>query len=228
MLVGVSKGSDDKLAEAIVIVFVVAVMIGLVNGLLVAVLDLNPLIVTLSTSLILLGINTEYRAGITNSTTVPDSLADFVHRQGVRRQQDVLVRRRPHARRSASSCGRPRSDAASRRSAPTGGRPGWPASASGSTSIGAYVGAALAAGLAAIFIGGIVVSPGVDPGVSYLLGPVAAVVLGGAALSGGLASPSSTWVAAFFVTLLNQMLKVLGLTNASQFVVFGRRSSSAC
>ena len=47
------------------------------------------------------------------------------------------------------------------------------------------------------------------------------MVLGGAALSGGLASPSSTWVAAFFVTLLNQMLKVLGLTNASQFVVFG-------
>ena len=46
-------------------------------------------------------------------------------------------------------------------------------------------------------------------------------MLGGAALSGGLASPASTWVAAFFVTLLNQMLKVLGLSNASQFVVFG-------
>ena len=46
-------------------------------------------------------------------------------------------------------------------------------------------------------------------------------MLGGAALSGGLASPSSTWLAAFFVTLLNQMLKVLGLSNASQFVVFG-------
>jgi len=65
------------------------------------------------------------------------------------------------------------------------------------------------------------VSPGVDPGVTYLLGPVAAVVLGGAALSGGLASPTSTWLAAFFVTLLNQMLKVLGLSNASQYVVFG-------
>ena len=33
VLVGVSKGSDDKLAEAIVTVFVVAVVIGLVNGL---------------------------------------------------------------------------------------------------------------------------------------------------------------------------------------------------
>ena len=64
-----------------------------------------------------------------------------------------------------------------------------------------------AAGLAGIFVGGIVVSPGVNPGAAYLLGPVAAVVLGGAALSGGLASPTSTWVAAFFVTILNQMLQ---------------------
>jgi ribose transport system permease protein len=87
--------------------------------------------------------------------------------------------------------------------------------------IGAYIGASLSAALAAIFIGGIIVSPGVDPGAAYLLGPVAAVVLGGAALSGGLASPASTWLAAFFVTLLNQMLKVLGLNKASQFVVFG-------
>jgi ribose/xylose/arabinose/galactoside ABC-type transport system permease subunit len=65
------------------------------------------------------------------------------------------------------------------------------------------------------------VSPGVDPGAVYLLGPVAAVVLGGAALSGGLASPSSTWVAAFFITILNRMLAVKGLSNASQYVVFG-------
>ena len=49
------------------------------------------------------------------------------------------------------------------------------------------------------------------PAPAYLLGPVAAVVLGGAALSGGLASATSTWAAAFFVTILNQMLIVLGL-----------------
>ena len=56
---------------------------------------------------------------------------------------------------------------------------------------------------------------------AYHIVDYAAVVLGGAALSGGLASPTSTWLAAFFVTLLNQMLKVLGLSNASQYVVFG-------
>jgi len=85
----------------------------------------------------------------------------------------------------------------------------------------AYVLCSVAGGIAGILLGGIVVSPGVDVGAPYLLGPVAAVVLGGAALSGGLASPVSTWVAAFFVEILYQMLRVLGLSNASQYVVFG-------
>ena len=220
VLVGVSKGSNDKLAEAIVIVFVVATVIGLVNGLLVAMLDLNPLIVTLSTSLILLGITAEYRVGIANSTTVPDNLSNFVLAKVIGASKTfwfvvaltlvvgVMLRSTTVGRRFQAV-------GANRRAA-------WMAGIRVRLYVvGAYIGAAFAAALAAIFIGGIVVSPGVNPGVNYLLGPVAAVVLGGAALSGGLASPSSTWLAAFFVTLLNQMLKVLGLTNASQYVVFG-------
>ena len=220
VLVGVSKGSNDKLGEAIVIVFVVATVIGLVNGLLVAMLDLNPLIVTLSTSLILLGITAEYRVGIANSTTVPDDLSNFVLAKVIGVSKTfwfvvaltlvigVILRSTTVGRRFQAV-------GANRRAA-------WMAGIRVRLYVvGAYIGAAFAAALAAIFIGGIVVSPGVNPGVNYLLGPVAAVVLGGAALSGGLASPSSTWLAAFFVTLLNQMLKVLGLTNASQYVVFG-------
>jgi ribose transport system permease protein len=85
----------------------------------------------------------------------------------------------------------------------------------------AYVAASVAAGIAGTILGGIVVNPGVDPGGSYLLGPVAAVILAGASLTGGLASPTSTWAGAFFVTILNQMLKVIGIVTASQFVVFG-------
>jgi hypothetical protein len=85
----------------------------------------------------------------------------------------------------------------------------------------AYIGASIAAGLGAILLSGLVQSPGPTPGTPYLLGPVAAVVLGGAALSGGLASPWSTWVAAFFIQILNQMLRILGLENAYQNVVFG-------
>ncbi len=54
-------------------------------------------------------------------------------RQGVRHQQDVLVRRRAHARAGADPAIDHRSVGASRRSVPTGAQPGWRASASGST-----------------------------------------------------------------------------------------------
>jgi hypothetical protein len=51
--------------------------------------------------------------------------------------------------------------------------------------------------------------------------PIAAVVIAGASLSGGLASATSTWVAALALTLLNQMLLILGLSVGWQFIVFG-------
>ena len=76
-------------------------------------------------------------------------------------------------------------------------------------------------GIAAILLAGVINDPGVDPGQPYLFGPIAAVVLAGTSLTGGLASATSTWIAAFALTLLNQMLRVLGLTTALQFVVFG-------
>ena len=53
-------------------------------------------------------------------------------------------------------------------------------------------------------------NPGVSVGTRYLLGPIAAVVIGGAALTGGLASPMSTFVAALFLTGLSQMLRTMG------------------
>jgi ribose transport system permease protein len=221
ILVGVSQGQNDRLAYAIFIVLIWAVVIGLANGLLVAVLDLNPIIVTLSTGLILLGITDEYRVGIANNASVPESLSDFALVDkflGISRLfwlVLVLMLAVALALRSTAVGRRFQSVGANRRAA-------WMAGIRVRTYVVfAYVAAAIAAGLAGIFIGGIVVNPGVNPGAPYLLGPVAAVVLGGAALSGGVASPTSTWIAAFFVTILNQMLKVLGLSTASQGVVFG-------
>ena len=46
-------------------------------------------------------------------------------------------------------------------------------------------------------------------------------MIGGASLAGGLASATSTWVAAFALTLLTQMLRVLGLSTAWQYAVYG-------
>jgi ribose/xylose/arabinose/galactoside ABC-type transport system permease subunit len=84
-----------------------------------------------------------------------------------------------------------------------------------------YVAASLLYGLGGILLGGFIRSPSLGLGAPYLLGPIAAVVIGGASLTGGTASATSTWGAAFFLTLLSQMLRVLGLPSALQFVVFG-------
>jgi ribose transport system permease protein len=53
------------------------------------------------------------------------------------------------------------------------------------------------------------------------LGPIAAVVIGGAALTGGLASPVSTFAAAFFLAGLDRMMRVMALPTSLQYVVFG-------
>jgi ribose transport system permease protein len=87
--------------------------------------------------------------------------------------------------------------------------------------IGAYVVAAMLYAVAGILLAAFLRNPGVSFGAPYLLGPIAAVVIGGASLTGGLASPFSTWVAAFFLAALNQMMRVMGLPTALQFVVFG-------
>jgi ribose transport system permease protein len=76
-------------------------------------------------------------------------------------------------------------------------------------------------GLGGILLAAFIRSPSLSLGDSYLLSPIAAVVIGGASLTGGLASAISTWGAAFFLTLLNQMLRVLELSSALQFVAFG-------
>ncbi len=220
ILVGVSKGSNDRLGIAVLTVLVVAIAIGFVNGVLVAVVELNPLIVTLSMKFILDGLTSDYRLGIANNSKVPNSLADVVFEKffgvskafwavlGLTLVVSVMLRSSTPGRRFQSV-------GANRRAA-------WMAGIHVRTYvILAYIGASVAAGLGAILLSGIVQSPGATPGTPYLLGPVAAVVLGGAALSGGLASPLSTWMAAFFLQILTQMLSILGLDAAYRNVVFG-------
>ena len=84
-----------------------------------------------------------------------------------------------------------------------------------------YVVAAVLYAIAGVALAGLLRNPGVNVGSPYLLGPIAAVVIGGASLAGGLASPMSTFAAAFFLTGLNQMMRTMGLPTSLQFVVFG-------
>jgi ribose/xylose/arabinose/galactoside ABC-type transport system permease subunit len=85
----------------------------------------------------------------------------------------------------------------------------------------AYTAAGMLYGAATVLLASVRGSIDFAFGADYLLAPIAAVVIAGASFAGGLASVTSTWIAALALTLLTQMLLVMGLSNAMRFVVFG-------
>jgi ribose transport system permease protein len=220
VVVGVSSGNDSGLAGAIVVCIALAALIGLVNGLLVSLVGLNPLIVTLAVGQIVTGITIGYARTLANESAVPPALSSWAISQFlgviwvfwvgvlVAVVLALLLRYTAVGRRfQVVGANRQAAWVAGIHVVPYG--------------VFAYVGAAVLYGVAGILLAGFIRSPSIDLGDPYLLGPIAAVVIGGASLAGGLASATSTWVAAFALTLLTQMLRVLGLSTAWQYMVYG-------
>jgi ribose/xylose/arabinose/galactoside ABC-type transport system permease subunit len=220
IMVGVGSGSDDRLPLAIVTALGVSMAIGLVNGLLVGVLRLNALIVTLAVGQVIRGVGIEYAAGVANEASVPDNLSNWATTQYLGASGIFWVGIAATALLALLL----RYTAQGRRFQSVGANPtaAWIAGINVKLYVVfAYAGAGMLYGLAGILLAGFIGSPTLGLGASYLLAPIAAVVIGGASLTGGLASVPSTWAAAFFLTLLNQMLRVLGLSTSLQFVAFG-------
>jgi ribose transport system permease protein len=220
MAVGVAGGSDEKLPAALGTALGVSLLIGLISGILVGVLKLNPLIVTLAVGQIVYGSTLAYAENVANEASVPPGFSAWITSPllGLSNLEWtalgvalllVLMFRYTELGRKFQSVG----------ANPTAA---WILGLRVNVYvIFAYMMAAFLYGLNGVLLAGFLRSPSLILGVPYLLGPIAAVVIGGASLSGGLANPISTWAAAFFLTLLNQMLRVLGLPTALQFVVFG-------
>jgi ribose transport system permease protein len=82
----------------------------------------------------------------------------------------------------------------------------------------AYSFAGLCYGAGGVLLAGYTKTPALFSGDSYLLPSVAAVVLGGTALTGGIASVVSTGIAALFLTQLGQLLRSLGWQDAAQLI----------
>ena len=220
MAVGVAGASDEKLPVALATALGVSLLIGLLSGILVGVFKLNPLIVTLAVGQIVYGSTLAYAENVANEASVPPSFSAWITSpflgfsnlewtaMGVAVVLVLMFRYTELGRKFQSVGANPTA--------------AWILGLRVNVYvIFAYMAAALLYGLNGILLAGFLRSPSLILGVPYLLGPIAAVVIGGASLAGGLANPISTWAAAFFLTLLNQMLRVLGLPTALQFVVFG-------
>ena len=76
-------------------------------------------------------------------------------------------------------------------------------------------------GVAGILLSAFIRNPTLDVGDAYLLAPIAAAVLGGTAMTGGIGSMVAVAGAALFLTHLGQLLKMLGLSTAIQLVIQG-------
>jgi ribose transport system permease protein len=209
LIVGVGHHSNSRLGIAILACLGVGVLVGLVNGILVGILRLNPLIVTLAVGQIVFAKGLRYANGLAEAE-VPSRLSSFAQT----RPLGISAVFWTGAAITVAVALLLRYTAAGRRFQAVGANPraAWMA--------GVHVRAHV---VFAYTAAGTLYGLSVDPafGASYLLAPIAAVVIAGASLAGGLASATSTWVAAFALTLLNQVLLIRGLSVGMQFVVFG-------
>lgn len=221
LIAGVGAGSDHKLPVAILAALGVGVLVGFVNGILVGILRLNPLIVTLAVGQIVLAWSSKYsRDAVTNQPNVPGGLASWARERqlgisnvfwvglAITLLLALVIRYTVLGRRFQAVGANPRA--------------AWMAGLHVRTHVVlAYTAAGMLYAVAAVLLAGVSIS--IDPsfGSAFLLAPIAAVVIAGASLAGGLASTTSTWLAALALTLLTQMLVILGLSAAMQYVVFG-------
>jgi ribose transport system permease protein len=220
LLVGVSVGHNDRLALGILACIGLGAGVGLVNGILVGIVRLNPLIVTLAVGQIVFAWNLRYARQVTNSTAVPEALSSWAGEKWLGVSSVFWT----GAALTVAVAILLRYTAAGRRFQAVGANPraAWTAGLRVRTHvIFGYTAAGILYGCAAVLLAGIRIN--VDPqlGAAYLLAPIAAVVIAGASLSGGLASATSTWVAALALTFLTQMLLIKGLRPGMQFIVFG-------
>lgn len=220
LTVGFSAGSDDKIFLGLAVALAVSAFIGFVNGFLVGVFRLNALIVTLAVGQVTRGVLLRYTSQIANEASVPSGLSKWAISQVAGASWifwiAVITIIGVSVVLSYTGIGRRfRAVGANQIAARIAGLRVT------LYVVMAYVVAAMLYGLAGFMLAAFIRSPTQGLGVPYLLGPIAAVVIGGASLSGGLASVYSTALAAFFLTVLDQMLRVMGLPTSLQFVVFG-------
>lgn len=212
LIVKHTGGDDGSLAVALLLLAALALVIGLVNGLLVAVLRLNALIVTLAMGGIVAGATLLW-AGATFSATgrVPPALARLGEAHigpiSVLAIVGIVVLAVLAAVLRGTAAGRGFVAAGSNRVA---------AEVIGvrvvRCEVIAYVGAALLYAIAGTLLAGLLKSPDYSLGEPYMLATIIAVALGGASLAGGPASLACTAAGCVFVALLRQYLDIEGFS----------------
>jgi ribose transport system permease protein len=208
--------ATDSILVTVILTFAIAIAIGTVNGLLVAKLNITPIVATLATNAIMLGAVRQIAKG--SPITVPPFLDAFSHIRffglpltlGLALLFIVLV--------SVMT----RSTVMGRRFVAVGANP-VTALAAGIPvlryQVGTYALASICFCVAGILYSGYIGSASPYAGNDYLLPAIAAVVVGGTPFSGGRGSVVASGVAALFMTQLGQLVLSLGASTPVQLLV---------
>jgi len=219
LIVTIPGGNSGDLLPALIIVALVGLAGGLVNGIAVTRFGITPLVATLGSNALFIGVVIQATGGsiafkATNNwqTFTADKVlgipilavlavvltvlvALFISRT-IWGRRFVLVGSSPLAARAAGlSVER--------------------------YQLGAYAGAGLAYALAGALLSGYLQSPPLLPGNEYLLPTIAAVVLGGTALGGGRGSVIGTAVGVLFLSQLEQVISALGAKTSVEYLIQG-------
>lgn len=220
ILLSVSGGQDAGMAEAILIGLGMAAAVGGVSGFLIAFFRLNPLVVTLAVGTLTAGGTLWYRTGLAQESRVPPALASWGAEDLLGINYSVWVAIGVMLILTAAL----RYTTLGRRFTAVGANPGaaWIAGIPVHWyQMSAYVAAGLLYGVTGILLSAFIRNPTLELGNPYLLAPIAAAVLGGTSLTGGVGSMIAVAGAALFLTQLGQTLRVMGLSTAWQFIIQG-------
>lgn len=209
-------GQDSKLLGAVILALGVVIAAGVANGVLVAILGLNPIVATLGTNTLLMAVVFAVSDGIPRTTTslmaeiadgrtfgIPNSV---YFATGITVVTATLVKTTVFGRHFEAVGANPLAMWT------TGLR-------TGPHRAGAYVWAQLHYWLGGVLLAGIVTQPTAFQGRAYLLPSVAAVVLGGTSLLGGRGNLVASVIAALFLTQLQQFVLALGVDFAFRTLI---------
>jgi ribose transport system permease protein len=216
LLTRVPNGDDSKLPLALILALVVLVGTGLANGIIVNKIGTTPIVTTLGMNALLYGAVMAISGGTPRDTTAILQAVVSDTMFGVSRSVwiavlvlvvvSVIIKRTPAGRRF-EAVGASRSAARAAGINPS------------RYEIAAYVGAGLLYFVAATLLAGTVKTPSAFQGNAYLLPSVAAVVLGGTSLLGGVGSVIATAGGALFLTQLQQLIRTTDLSAGVSLIV---------
>ncbi|GGG16276.1 ribose ABC transporter [Rhodococcoides trifolii] len=211
-----SSGTPGAIFLALVAALLISAAAGAVSGFVVARFDVAPIVATLGVNALLIGTTWAVSSGAARRT--PAGLSNIIGSSFAGVPVTVIVavvltvvvglfvRLSPAGRKFEAVGASPRVATAA------GIRPlGY--------TLTAYSGAAVLYAIAGILLTGIVNTPGINEGNTYLLPSVAAVVLGGTSLLGGKGSVLASLIAALFFTQVDRLASTLGLSYGWQIVI---------